>query len=134
MSLNRVILIGRLTKDPETRTTQSGVACANFTLAADRRFKSKDGERETDFINCVAWRKTAELIQQYCSKGMKVCVDGALQVRRYEAQDGSKRTAYEVVADNVQFFDKGKGGGQGKRAQTQDAPPDDYESEPDLPF
>ncbi len=140
MSLNRVILIGRLTRDPEARTTTNGVAVTTFSLAVDRRFKNQQGERETDFINVVAWRKTAELVNQYCNKGMKVCVDGSLQVRKYQAQDGTNRTVYEVVADNVQFLDRGRQGGS---APDSDMPPpptdeppagmDGYE-EDDLPF
>ncbi len=119
MSLNHIIIIGRLTRDPEVKTLSSGVAVANFSVAVDRRFKNQQGQRETDFIDIVAWRKTAELVGQYCSKGMKVAVDGSLQIRTYQAQDGSNRKACEIVADNVQFLDRG---GQGGRPQ-QDAPP-----------
>lgn len=126
MSLNHIIIIGRLTRDPEVKTLSSGVAVANFSLAVDRRFKNQQGERETDFIDVVAWRKTAELVGQYCSKGMKVAADGSLQVRTYQAQDGTNRKAYEVVAENVQFLDRG---GQGGRSR-QDAPPPPNEPPP----
>lgn len=122
MSLNRVVLIGRMTADPEIRTTSSGVQVANFSLAVDRRFKNAQGERETDFVNIVAWRKTAELVGQYCHKGRRLAVDGSLQVRTYQAQDGSNRRAYEVVADNVQFLDSSSK--QGGTGYSEPPPPD----------
>ena len=142
MSLNKIIVIGRLTRDPEVKTLSSGNAVANFSVAVDRRFKNQQGERETDFLDIVAWRKTAELVGQYCSKGMKVAVDGSLQVRTYQAQDGSNRKAYEIVADSVQFLNKGKGGGQqSNSAPPPVVPPDPPpanaqpgDSEDDLPF
>ena len=102
--LNRIVLIGRLTRDPELRTTASGIPVATFTLAVDRQFKSANGERETDFINIVVWRQQAETCATYLSKGKLAAVDGRLQIRTYEAQDGSKRQAAEVVADNVRFL------------------------------
>lgn len=131
MSLNHVILIGRLVADPELRSTNSGVSVSSFTIAVDRRFKNQQGERETDFIDIVAWRKTADLVSQYCTKGMKVAVEGSLQVRSYEAKDGSKRKAYEIVADNVQFLDRG--GQSGARNASSDAPPPDDSSAPPPP-
>ena len=94
--LNRVVLIGRLTRDPELRFTQSGIAVASFTLAVDRNFKNANGERETDFIDIVVWRQQAENCANYLSKGKLVAVDGSLRIRTYEAQDGSKRKAAEV--------------------------------------
>ncbi|MDO4732728.1 MAG: single-stranded DNA-binding protein [Bacillota bacterium] len=102
--LNRVVLIGRLTRDPELRFTQSGIAVATFTLAVDRNFKNASGERETDFIDIVVWRQQAENCANYLSKGKLAAVDGSLRIRSYEAQDGSKRKAAEVVADNVRFL------------------------------
>jgi len=102
--LNKVILIGRLTRDVELRHTQTGIAVANFTLAVDRR-KKEDG---CDYIDCVVWQKLAENCAQYIGKGRLVAVDGRLQVRQYEATDGSKRKAVEVVAEGVQFLDKPK--------------------------
>lgn len=141
MSLNHVVLIGRLVADPELRTTSSGISVTSFTIAVDRRFKNQQGERETDFIDIVAWRKTADLVSQYCTKGMKVAVDGSLQVRSYEAKDGSKRKAYEIVAENVQFLDRG--GQSGTRSASSDVPPPDDAPPPpgmggdeddDLPF
>lgn len=102
--LNRIVIIGRLTRDPEMRQTPSGTAVCAFTLAVDRSFKSAAGERETDFIPVVAWRQLGETCGRYLAKGKLAAVDGRLQIRTYQAQDGSKRTAAEVVADNVRFL------------------------------
>jgi single-strand DNA-binding protein len=103
---NRIILIGRLTRDPELRYIPSGAPVASFTLAVDRPFKNQAGERETDFINVVAWRKLAEFVGQYLSKGRMIAVEGRLQIRPWETQDGQKRTSAEVVADAVRFLDR----------------------------
>lgn len=102
--LNKVVLIGRLTRDPETRVLASGSSVSTFTLAVDRTFKSRDGERGTDFIPIVAWGKTAELCGQYLSKGRQTAVAGRIQTRSYDANDGSKRYVTEVVADEVTFL------------------------------
>ena len=102
--LNRCVLIGRLTKDPELRFTQGGTAVCSFTLAVDRNFKSASGERETDFIDIVVWRQQGENCANYLAKGKLAAVDGQLCVRSYETQDGQKRKAYEVVADQVRFL------------------------------
>ena len=102
--LNRVVLIGRLTKDPELRYTPNGVAVASFTLAVERNFKNANGEREADFIPCVVYRQLAELCSNYLDKGKLAAVDGRLQVRTYDAQDGQRRWVYEVVAENVRFL------------------------------
>lgn len=91
--MNKVFLIGNLTKDPEMRSTQSGVAVCNFTIAVNRRFKNANGKQETDFLNVIAWRQLAELCGKYLVKGRKVAVTGSIQTRTYEAKDGSKRTA-----------------------------------------
>jgi len=109
--VNRIFLIGRLTRDPELRYVPSGQPVANFTLAVDRSFKNSQGERETDFIDIVAWRKSAELATQYLSKGRLVAVEGRLQVRSYEAQDGARRKVAEVVTDRIQFLDRKNGSG-----------------------
>jgi len=106
--LNRVILIGRLTRDPELRYTQQGTAVARFTLAINRKFKRE----ETDFIDIVVWQKTAENCAQYLTKGQMAMVEGRLQVRSYEAQDGSKRKAVEVVAEDVRFLTRPGTGSQ----------------------
>ena len=103
---NRIILIGRLTRDPELRYVPSGAPVASFTLAVDRPFRDQQGNRETDFIDIVAWRKLAEQISQYMTKGRMVAVEGRLQIRSYETQDGQKRKVAEVVADGVRFLDR----------------------------
>jgi single-strand DNA-binding protein len=103
--INRVILVGRLTKDPELRYTPSGVAVATFTLAVNRTFTNQQGEREADFINCVVWRRPAENVANYLKKGSLAGVDGRLQTRSYEAQDGRRVYVTEVVADSVQFLE-----------------------------
>ncbi|MBQ9733934.1 MAG: single-stranded DNA-binding protein [Clostridia bacterium] len=109
--LNRVIIMGRLTRDPELRRTQSGTAVASFALAVDRDFKDKEGEKKTDFIEVVAWRSTAEFVSKYFAKGRMAVVEGRLQVRDWQADDGSKRRSTEVIADNVYFGDsKGSSG------------------------
>jgi single-strand DNA-binding protein len=105
--LNRVILIGRLTKEPELRYTPSGTAVAKFTLAVDRR-QAKDREKEADFIDIVVWQKQAENCANYLGKGRLVAVDGRLQVRSYEDSQGIRRKAAEVVAENVRFLDRAK--------------------------
>ncbi|MEE0776898.1 MAG: single-stranded DNA-binding protein [Bacillota bacterium] len=102
--LNRIVIIGRLTRDPELRSTANGTPVCTFTLAVDRAFKSANGERETDFIPVVVWRQLAETCGRYLAKGKMAAVDGRLQIRTYQAQDGSKRTAAEVVAENVRFL------------------------------
>ena len=109
--LNRIILMGRLTRDPELRHTQSNTAVASFTLAVDRDFKSKDsGEKATDFIDIVAWRSTAEFVSKYFAKGRMAVVEGRLQLRDWTDKDGNKRRSAEVVADNVYFGDSKRDG------------------------
>ena len=102
--LNHITIMGRLTRDPELRRTGSGIAVASFTLAVDRDFSPKDGgERETDFIDCVAWRQTGEFVSKYFTKGSMIVVSGRLQIRSWTDKDGNKRRTAEVVADNVYF-------------------------------
>ena len=101
--MNKVILIGNLTKDPEVRSTNGGVSVCSFTVAVQRRFANAQGVREADFINCVSWRQTADFIGRYFTKGKKISVVGSLQTRSYDAQDGSKRFVTEVVAEDVEF-------------------------------
>lgn len=104
--LNKIIMMGRLVRDPELRHTQSGTAVASFTLAVDRDFKDKaTGERAVDFIDCTAWRGTAEFVSRYLTKGRMAVVDGRLQIRRWEDKDGNKRYSPEVVAESVYFAD-----------------------------
>ncbi|MFC5775137.1 single-stranded DNA-binding protein [Ectobacillus antri] len=139
--INAVTLVGRLTKDPELRYTQNGVATANFTLAVNRTFSNQQGEREADFINCVVWRKPAENTANYCRKGQLVGVTGRIQTRNYEGQDGKKVYVTEVVADSVQFLEGKKDGGQDQTSK-QDRVKDPFVmtggvieiSDEDLPF
>jgi single-strand DNA-binding protein len=104
--MNHIVLIGRLTRDPELRYTPNGVAVTNFDLAVDRPTTNQAGERETDFIRIVAWQKTAEVCANYLKKGRLVAVEGRLQIRSYEAQDGQKRRVAEVIASQVQFLER----------------------------
>ncbi|WP_409272856.1 single-stranded DNA-binding protein [Neobacillus sp. SCS-31] len=103
--MNRVVLVGRLTKDPELRYTPSGVPMATFTLAVNRTFSNQQGEREADFINCVVWRKPAENVANYLKKGSLAGIDGRIQTRNYEGQDGKRVYVTEVVAESVQFLE-----------------------------
>ncbi len=117
--MNKAILIGNLANDPETRTTASGVTMCQFRLAVQRRFANQQGVREADFFNIIAWRQTAELCARYLSKGRKVAVEGSIQNRSYDAQDGSKRYITEIVADNVEFLSSP----QGDRPRADNPPP-----------
>lgn len=102
--MNKVILIGRLARDPEMRTTSSGISMTRFTIAVSRPFSGQDGNQQTDFINCTTWRKQAENVAKYCAKGSQVAVEGRIQVNSYDAQDGTKRYTTDVVCDNVTFL------------------------------
>ena len=106
--MNRVVLVGRLTKDPELRYTPNGVAVCTFTLAVNRPFTNQQGERDADFINCVAWRKTAENLANYQKKGNLIGIDGWIQTRSYEGNDGKRRYITEVIAESVQFLEPKK--------------------------
>jgi single-strand DNA-binding protein len=133
--LNRIILIGRLTRDPELRYVPSGQPVASFTLAVDRSFVNQQGERATDFIDIVAWRRLAEQVTQHLNKGRLVAVEGRLQIRSYETQDGQKRKVAEVVADAVRFLDRKPGAptaaveGSGTEAE-----PESGDGADDVPF
>lgn len=132
--MNRVILIGNLTKDPELTTTNSGISVCRFTLAVSRRFVGASGERETDFLNIVAWRSQAENCSKYLKKGSKCAVVGAIQTRSYDAQDGTKRYVTEVVASEVEFLsakDQTDGGSQEDAPKAELQPID---NDDDLPF
>ena len=112
--LNHITIMGRLTRDPELRRTGSGIAVASFTVAVDRDFGGRDGgERETDFIDCVAWRQTGEFVSKYFTKGRMAVVSGRLQIRSWTDKDGNKRRTAEVVADNVYFGDSKRDGDSG---------------------
>ncbi|HBN94854.1 MAG TPA: single-stranded DNA-binding protein [Firmicutes bacterium] len=127
--LNKVILIGRLVADPQLRYTQSGIAVTNFTLAVDRPFVSQGGEREADFIDIVTWRKLAEVCANHLGKGRLVAVEGRLQIRSYDDQNGIRRKAAEIVADNVRFLDRAHDTGSDESA---DGPPEPEFD--DIPF
>lgn len=108
--LNKIIIMGRLTRDPELRRTASSTAVAGFTLAVDRDFKSQNGEKSTDFIDVVAWRNTAEFVAKYFTKGRMAVVEGRLQIRDWKDKDGNNRRSAEVVAENVYFGDSKRDG------------------------
>ena len=112
--LNHIVIMGRLTRDPELRRTGSGIAVTSFTLAVDRDFGNREsGERETDFIDCVAWRQTGEFVSKYFAKGRMAVVSGRLQIRNWTDKEGNKRRTAEVVADNVYFGDSKREGDSG---------------------
>jgi single-strand DNA-binding protein len=120
-SLNSVVLIGRPTKDPELRFTPSGTAVCTFTLAVDRTFKNKDGQKEADFLPIVIWNKLAELTANNVTKGRLIAVSGRIQTRTYEGQDGQKKYITEIIASEVQYLDKkDKQAGQTAPQQTED--------------
>lgn len=143
--MNRVVLVGRMTKDPELRFTPSGVAVANFTLAVNRPFSNQEGDREADFINCVVWRRPAENVANFLKKGSLAGVDGRIQTRSFEGQDGKRVYITEVIADSVQFLESKGNGNQNKENRAdgqQSANKDPFEdngqpidlSDDDLPF
>ena len=125
--LNKVFIMGRLTRDPELRRTQSGTAVTSFSLAVDRDYKSQSGEKETDFIDVVAWRSTAEFVAKYFTKGRMAVVEGRLQIRDWKDKDGNNRRSAEVVADNIYFGDsKRDGAGSDYAAPAYGAPMGGY--------
>ena len=133
--MNRVFLIGNLASDPESRTTQSGIAQCSFRLAVQRRFKGANGERETDFLPVVCWRQTAEFAQRYLAKGRKVAVEGSIQTRSYDAQDGSKRYVTEIIADSVEAVGSREDGAQNAQKHAQNQQTEFTEVDDDeLPF
>ena len=121
--LNKIVIMGRLTRDPELRRTQSGTAVTSFSLAVDRDFKSQSGEKETDFIDGVAWRGTAEFVSKYFAKGRMAVVEGRLQIRDWTDRDGGKRRSAEVVAENVYFGDSKRDSGGEYGGSSYGAPP-----------
>lgn len=145
-NLNRVFLIGRLTKDPEVRQTTNGTPVANFTIAINRRFRSPTGEikEETTFVGVVAWQKLAELCRQYLSKGRAVLVEGKLQNRSWETEDGQKRSTLEIRADRIEFLEREFRSEGASPSETGETPapsepfaepaPDNGKSDDDLPF
>ena len=148
--LNHIVIMGRLTRDPELRRTGSGVAVTSFSVAVDRDFSNKEsGERETDFIDCVAWRQTGEFVSRYFTKGRMAVVSGRLQIRNWQDKEGNKRRSAEVVADNV-YFGESKRDSMASSGFDQTPPPVSYQApanpaassdfstlmddDPDLPF
>jgi single-strand DNA-binding protein len=129
--LNRVILIGRLTRDPELRYTPSGVPVVRFSIAVDRDYQNPQGERQTDFVDIVAWRKLAETVSAHLNRGR--LVEGRLQIRSYETQDGQRRRVAEVVADQVRFLDRPRGEASGPQEEI-DLGHEGAEDEEPLPF
>ena len=127
--INSVVIMGRLTKDPELKTTQSGLSVVSFTVAVDRKYQ-KGGERQADFLNVVAWRHTAEFVEKYFHKGYMIAVQGSIQTRKYEDKNGNNRTAVEIVADNVSFC------GSKDEKPNLNVSTDDFEEigDDDLPF
>lgn len=132
--LNKVIIMGRLTWDPELRRTQSGTAVTSFTMAVDRDFKSQSGEKETDFIDVVAWRNTGEFAAKYLAKGRMAAVEGRIQVRDWQDKDGNRRKSVEVVADNVYFADSKRDSKPQDTPATNEPDFDEIEDDGDLPF
>ena len=124
--MNKVLIIGNLTRDPELLTTSNDNSVCKFTIAANRKFKNADGEYDVDFINCVAWRKTGEFINKYFNKGKKIAVEGMIQTRKYEDKQGNNRTAVDVVVDQAEFVE----------SKQSNKNTDDFEQVPDddLPF
>ena len=132
--LNHITIMGRLTRDPELRRTGNGTAVASFALAVDRDFgKTENGERETDFIDCVAWRQTGEFVSKYFTKGRMAVVSGRLQIRNWTDKDGNKRRTAEVVADNVYFGDSKRDGEQPAGGYSAPAPSYGTYSAPSAP-
>lgn len=123
MSLNSVVLMGRMVQEPELRSTQNGIPVCAFCIAVERDFKAKGGERETDFVDVIAWRNSAEFVSKYVRKGTRVCVQGRLQFRNWVDKEGNKRRTAEVEADNIYFAD-------GKK----DAPVEQTNRKPDAGF
>lgn len=141
--LNKIFIMGRLTRDPELRRTQNGTAVTSFTLAVDRDFKNADGTKDTDFIDVVAWRNTAEFVSKYFGKGRMAVVEGRLQLRDWTDKDGNKRRNAEVLADNIYFGDSKKegdsSGGYKAAGKAVDVEPEagdfaEVEDDGDIPF
>lgn len=127
--MNKVILVGRITKDPEAKLTTNQTQYCNFTVAVDRRFKDADGNRQADFISCVAWQKTAAFIQKYFRKGNKIGLVGSIQTRSYEDKNGQKRFITEVVVDEAEFVESASNGDAKAEAKTEAKPSSD-----EMPF
>lgn len=143
--MQKFVAIGNLTREPDYSETSSGVAVCRFSIAVNRRYTTANGERETDFFNVTAWRGLAETVAKYCKKGQKVAVIGTIQIRQYEANDGSTRTSVEVVADEVEFLssksgdsenggNSGNSGRAGNAARTRRSTLETLDEDSDIPF
>lgn len=132
--INRVVLTGRLTRDPDVKSTQSGISVVSFTLAVDRQFRNPNGSRDADFINCVAWRKRAEALAQYTHKGSLIGVEGRLQTRSYQDKQGKNRQATELVIDNFAFLDSKKDQGRSTSQSVPDPQGQASNATDNLPF
>ncbi len=132
--MNKCIFIGNLTKDPELTTTPSGISVSRFTIAVSRRYLNADGERETDFINCVVWRTQAENLAQYCHKGDKLAVVGSLQMRTYEDNNGQKRTVCDIIADEVEYINTKKNGENSGNNKPKKPTLQSCDDDSDIPF
>ena len=126
MSINTAVIMGRLTADPELKTTASGLSVLSFSVAVDRNYQKEGEEKAVDFINVVAWRKTAEFVSKYFHKGSMIAIEGSIQTRKYEDKDGNKRTAFEILANTVSFC--------GKEASSTPAADTDTADDEGLPF
>jgi single-strand DNA-binding protein len=136
MSINKAILIGRLTKDPVKRVTPNKISVTSFTIAVDRNYKDKEGKRQTDFIPVITWNKTADLVAQYCTKGKLVAVIGSIQTRSYDDKNGVKRYVTEVIADQVEFLSPKQNGKEEQSRKEEDIEFDDFQpvGDEDVPF
>ena len=132
--MNRIILLGRLVKDPDVKVTTSGKTVCTFTLAVDRPFSGKDGKREADFINIQTWNKTAELIGNYVSKGQRLLVDGRLQIRSYDGKDGQKHYVTEVIADRVEFIERKEKSAQKAESEAMEGFGSEVQFDEEIPF
>ncbi|MBE5746537.1 MAG: single-stranded DNA-binding protein [Clostridiales bacterium] len=131
--MNKAIIIGNLTKDPELTQTTSGISVCRFTLAVSRKFTNADGERETDFLNIVVWRNLADICHKYLKKGSKAAVTGTIQTRSYDAQDGSKRYVTEIVAEDIEFVGAKTNGASEEKEEVSKLEPISDDGD-DLPF
>ena len=136
--MNHIDIMGRLTRDPELRRTNSGVAVASFAIACDRDYTGKDSEKETDFFDCVAWRGTGEFVSKHFTKGRMIALSGRLQARSFTDKDGNKRKAVEIVAENVYFADSKKDADSGSSAAAEPTAGNDFapitDDDDELPF
>ena len=132
--MNRIILLGRLVKEPDVKVTTSGKTVCAFTLAVDRPFAGKDGKREADFINNQTWNKTAELIGNYVSKGQRLLVDGRLQIRSYDGKDGNKHYVTEVIADRVEFIERKEKSAQKAESEAMEGFGSEVQFDEEIPF